>query len=242
MKRLAALLFALAAASCGDRQPTVANQAVVAPTPTQTAERNSAQRLAAAVRAAFPKGNLVAFDDQPARKFDEHKLVDAAFGPVLVSNGYMPGETMSHAPGGLIAIHYLDEKDGSFTVRHGFPKIYELGSFGRLSEWSVSAKFSDVPTVYAKGGGTFQGYTCSGFKLIELQPRGPIEVADVRDGYDDSGAVEAGAQSIEGKIADIVKGKAFRVRYGGTRSFAERYTRRGDRYAIDGGRTQLPEC
>ena len=241
MKRLAAFLFALAA-GCGDREPTALANQEIAPTPAPAAGRDPAQRLAAAVRAAFPRGELAAFDDEPAREFDEHKLVDTPFGPVLVSNGHMPEAAMSHAPGGLIAIHYLDENDSGFAVRSGFPKTYELGSFGRLGEWAVSEKFSDFPTVYAQGGGTFQGYSCGRFKLIELQPRGPIEVADVPDGYDDSGAVEAGAQSIEGKIADIVKGKAFTVRYGGTRSFAERYTRRGDRYAIDGGRTQLPEC
>jgi hypothetical protein len=240
----AAALLALAVGGCGgDPQPdAVANRTAPAAMATPTPKPDTAQRLAAAVRAACPKGELVSLDDAPARKYDEHKLIDASFGPVLVSNGHMPDETASHAPGGLIAIHYLEERDGAFAVKPGFPKTYELGSFGHLSEWAVSDKFSDLPTVYAQGGGTFQGYTCSGFDLIELQPGGPALVAEIHDGYDNGGAAESGAQSIVGKIADVVKGKGFTMRFSGTRSFAERYTKRGGRYVIEGGPSQLPEC
>lgn len=236
-----ALAVPLVLAGCGSQQPAPP-AAAPSPTPAAAPSPDARHRLSAAVRAAFPKGELVSFDDQPARQYGEHRLVDAPFGPVLVSNGSMPDETASHAPGGVIAIHYLVERDGGFALRPGYPKTYETGSLGHLSEWSVSDRFTDLPMVYAEGGGTFQGYTCAGFELIELRPEGPMVVAEVNDAYDDGGAVESGAQSIEGKIGDIVKGRSFTMHYSGTSRFDERYVRQGGKYAVQGGPSRMPTC
>ncbi|MES2442064.1 MAG: hypothetical protein V4574_04475 [Pseudomonadota bacterium] len=239
MKRRLALAAMLALGGCGS-QPAAPPAATASPTPVASPYPDAKHQLAAAVRAAFPKGNLVSFDDQPARQYDEHRLVDTPFGPVLVSSGFMPDA--SHAPGGMIAIHYLVERDGGFALRPGYPKTYETGSFGRLGEWSVSDRFGDLPMVYAEGGGTFQGYTCARAKLIELRPEGPAEVADIPTVYDNAGAVEQGGEAIEGKIAGIVKGKGFTVRYTGSRRFEERYLRVGNRFELQGGPSRMPSC
>jgi len=205
-----------------------------------TAERDARAQLAAAVAAAFPRGTLVAIGDKPPRLFDDHRLIEAPFGPVLVSHGYVPNA--AHVDAGAIAVQYLaPDKDG-FTLVRDFPEAIEVGSSGELSDWSVSDKFSDLPVIQAEGGGTWQGYTCSYAVLSELTPHGPVELARIQTAYDDSGAKEAGAVSLDGRIADIVKGKGFTVRYGGTRSFVERYVRRGDRFVREGGKSQVPEC
>jgi hypothetical protein len=204
------------------------------------AAREAKAQLAAAVTAAFPRGTLISSGDRPPRLFDDHRLIEAPFGPVLVSHGYVPNA--AHVDAGAIAVHYLAPAEDGFALVRDFPEAVEVGSSGELSDWSVSDKFSDLPVIQAEGGGTWQGYTCSYAVLSELTPRGPIELARIQTAYDDSGAKETGAQSIEGKIGEIAKGKSFVVRYGGTRSFVERYVRRGDRFVREGGKSQVPEC
>ena len=51
--------------------------------------------------------------------------------------------------------------------------------------------------------------------------------------YEDS--TRAGGESIEGKIADIVPGQSFAVRFSGSREFTSTYVRRGGRYVLASG-------
>jgi hypothetical protein len=81
---------------------------------------------------------------------------------------------------------------------------------------------------------------------VALTPKGAVEVADFQTAYDNSGNVtgEDGtkALSIEGKIGDIVRNAGFTLHYSGTRSFDERYRWQGNRFVLQGGKTQVPEC
>ncbi len=235
MRRSAALLLpALLLAGCGGNEAPKS-----APTPTPSASPapavDPAARLAAAVKAAFPEGLK-----QGPITFEDSKLVDTGFGPVLVSHGYV--RDAAHVDAGTIAVTYLDAEGTGFKVRKSFPKAAESGSFGDLAEWSVSDKFLDRPVVYVEGGGTWQGYTCSYTTLVALNPEGPKEVASFQSVYSNGGAVEDNAQTIEGKIADIHKGQDFTVKFTGTRSFAERYLWKDGKYQREGGESQVPTC
>jgi hypothetical protein len=235
MSRAAALLLpALMLAGCGGNQapkPAPTPSPSVAATPAV----DPALRLAAAVKAAWPEGVK-----QGPITFDDNKLIDTAFGPVLVSHGHV--RDAAHVDAGTIAVHYLEAQGTGFRVRQSFPKAAESGSFGDLAEWSVSDKFLDQPVIYVEGGGTWQGYTCSFTSLVALLPEGPREVASFQSLYDDGGAVEDKAQSIRGKIADIHKQQDFTVKFTGTRSFAEHYVWRGGKYQREGGASQVPTC
>lgn len=236
MRRAAALLLpASLLAGCGGNQ---AQKPAPTPSPSVAATTpavDPAARLAAAVKAAFPEG-----PNQGPVTFDDSKLVDTGFGPVLVSHGHV--RDAAHVDAGTIAVTYLDADGAGFRVRKSFPKAAESGSFGDLAEWSVSDKFLDRPVVYVEGGGTWQGYTCSYTTLVALNPEGPKEVASFQSVYDDGGAVEDKAQSIRGKIGAIRKGVDFTVRFEGTRSFAERYVWRNGKYQREGGESQVPTC
>ncbi|WP_249341268.1 MULTISPECIES: hypothetical protein [unclassified Sphingomonas] len=237
MRRAAAILMpALALAGCGGDE---ARKPAPAPTPEAGASAapapDPAARLAAAVHAAWPEGVK-----QGPVTFDDNKLIDTGFGPVLVSHGHVPDA--AHADGGTIAVTYLDPDGAGFRVRKSFPKALETGSFGDLAEWSVSGEFLDQPVIHAEGGGTWQGYTCSVTTLVVLRPDGPMEVANFPSLYDDSGAVADGARSIQGKIVEIRKQQGFVVKFEGTRSFAERYVWRGGKYRREGGESQIPTC
>jgi len=235
MRAPAALLLpALMLAGCGGNQ---AQKPAPTPTPSASATpvADPAARLAAAVKAAWSEGVK-----QGPITFDDNKLIDTAFGPVLVSHGHVPDA--AHVDGGTIAVTYLDAEGVGFRVRKRFPKAAESGSFGDLAEWSVSDKFLDRPVIYVEGGGTWQGYTCSVTTLVELRPDGPVEIVSFPSLYDDGGAVEDKAQSIQGKIGDIRKGRDFVVKFEGTRSFAERYLWQDGKYRRQGGESQVPTC
>lgn len=214
------------------------------PTPTATSDIASLapdERLAAAVRAAFPNGPTANGDDGQHYVFDTSRLVDAPFGPVLVSEGRVPD--FSHADGGRLDITYLAPAGERYVATRRFPAAAEAGSMGQMTEWSVSNRFSDLPVIYAEGGFSGQGYTCGTTSLVELRPEGVATVATFQDSYSNDGAADGDADRIEGKIRDIVPNRSFTVHFTGTRTFDRRYVRVGDRYRLVGGADdRLPQC
>jgi hypothetical protein len=236
--RVATLLLAALLAGCGTAERAASdNRSATGPTPVASP---AADRLAAAIAAAWPKGITMPTESpQDSFVYDDHKLIDTGFGPVLVSHGHIPDG--AHATAGAIDIFYLEPAGAGFRVHRAFPKVVELGSMGDFSEWSITDKFTDLPVVYVEGGGIWQGYVCNYTRLVELRPAGPAKIADFQTDYDNKGAVGDEGESYEGKIADISKGKAFTVRYQGTRSFTERYVRRGGNFQL-GGESRVPGC
>lgn len=218
--------------------PTPSVSPTALPSPAASPSPDAAMRLARAVAAAFPSGTRFP-RDYNALEFGDHRLIDAPFGPVLISHGQI--EDAGHSDAGTIRVDYLTERDGRFTVVRSFPKVLELGSMGDLSDWSVSDRFTNLPVIVAEGGGTWQGYSCSMTALAELRPDGPVEVASIHSGYDNGGAVEGAVTSAEGKIVDVVRNKGFTVRYTGSMAFDERYVWRDGRFVLD-GKSRVPEC
>lgn len=214
-------------------EPAPSPSASAAPTPTPTATPDPAARLAAATRAAFPAGPAGQTDSGSRIDYQPGTLVDAPFGPVLVSEGRVADA--AHVDSGYVGAFYLRADGTGFALAKAYPEAVKSGSFGQMSEIAVSAKFSDLPVVYAQGGGTWQGYTCSWTTLTELRPEGPAELVSFMDSYSNEGAVEDGGESTSGKIADIVPGRSFNVRFTGSRTFTASYVRRGNRYVLEGG-------
>ncbi len=75
--------------------------------------------------------------------------------------------------------------------------------------------------------------------LVELQPTGPVKLADFLDSYDDGGAAVGQPQSSQGKIIKIVPDQSFTVRFTGTRAFEARYVRVGNAYRVEGGEANM---
>jgi hypothetical protein len=171
------------------------------------------------------------------------RLVQAAFGPVLVSEGEI--RDAPHVSAGRIAVSYLRPEGDHFAVARHFPEAVVTGSSGHVGKWSVSPRFSDWPVIAAEGGSTWQGYTCSVLTLTELRPAGPAEIASVPLSYDDGGAREdeSEATKIEGKLINIVKGESFDVVYSGSQAFSDHYVRTPTGYALaGGGKSRMPTC
>ncbi|WNO53063.1 hypothetical protein [Stakelama saccharophila] len=161
---------------------------------------------------------------------------------ILISETGM--EDGCHGCSGSLGVHYLkpDGEDG-LTVTGSWPDAIDGSSWGRPpAQWRVSRKFADVPVVYATGGGTFQGYTCSVATLTRLGPDGPRAMVSIPLGYDDSGAVISDTRTkLDGKIVNIVPGKRFDVHYTGTETFTDHYVRQGDRYVAQ-GKLRMQSC
>jgi hypothetical protein len=206
----------------------------------------AADQAAAAFHAAFGKGDAVVLKKQgPLKetvKYTPGDVVQTPFGPVLLS----PGEVAdaSHASAGKLAIVYLKPSATGFDVAKRFVPAAEIGSFGKLVDFSVSRSFGDFPVVTVNGAGNWQGYSCSATSLIELAPEGPRLMATVPMTYDDSGA--AGGKrptQINGRIENIKPGKSFDVVYFGSNEFTERYVRQASAYVLaSGGQSRVQKC
>ena len=204
-------------------------------------------QAAAAFRAAFGRsGSVILRRQGPMQetvKYTSGRLIEAPFGPVLISEGKVLEP--AHASSGKIAAVYLKRSPRGFAVLKSFVPATESGSFGILEGWAVSRAYGPLPVVAVSGGGTWQGYTCGVTTLLELAPDKPKELVTVALYYDDAGTVTKGkrATTITGRIARIVPGKSFDVIYSGSRHFTERYVRNGDTYVLPGhAETRMPLC
>ena len=230
-------VLALILASC-------AIPAAAKPAPAPAPEKPTA----AAFHAAFGKGESVLLKKQgqlkETIKYTPGELVQAPFGPVLLS----PGEVQdaSHVNSGKLAIVYLKRSEKGFEVLRKFVPAAEAGSFGKIVDWSVSRSFGDYPVVTLNGAGNWQGYKCSSTTLVELRPEGPRQLATLPMTYDDSEAAAGKkATQITGSIDNIQPGKSFEISYFGfgSKDFKDRYVRKGDAYVLaTGGKSKMQTC
>lgn len=191
-------------------------------------------RLDLAETAAFPAGRRFTTPEGSRIEYEPGMLIDTPFGPVLVSQGSVPDA--AHVESGHVGIFYLAPQGRGYRVVKSLPDAIQSGSFGQMSSLSVSNKFATLPMVFAQGGGTWQGYSCSWTSLTELQPGGPVEVANFLDSYSNGGAIVDGdSEETTGTIVNIVKDKSFDVRFTGARSFTAHYVRQGGKYVLQGG-------
>jgi len=230
-------VLALILASC-------AIPAAAKPAPAPAPEKPTA----AAFHAAFGKGESVLLKKQGQLKenvkYTPGELVQAPFGPVLLSLGEV--QDASHVNSGKLAIVYLKRSEKGFEVLRKFVPAAEAGSFGKIVDWSVSRSFGDYPVVTLNGAGNWQGYKCSSTTLVELRPEGPRQLATLPMTYDDSEAAAGKkATQITGSIDNIQPGKSFEISYFGfgSKDFKDRYVRKGDAYVLaSGGKSKMQTC
>jgi hypothetical protein len=162
------------------------------------------------------------------------RLLHVPFGPVLLTSTVNKEDC--DACTGAIGIFYLDQHGATFTVRKRWPKAVTGWGRGEPPDWQISEKFTTFPAIYATGTFMGQGLACDGATLTELRPEGPAQADFIGLSYSNQGMVDpddpgaAHLQQLEGKIANIVKGKSFAVQATGTATFAEHYVMRGTRF------------
>jgi hypothetical protein len=211
-----------------------------------TAAWGAEKPVAAAFHAAFGKSDSIVLKKQGQLKenvkYTPGELVQAPFGPVLLSPGEV--EDASHVNSGKLAVFYLKSSAKGFEVVKRFVPAAQTGSFGKIVDWSVSRSFGDNPVVMVNGAGNWQGYACSVTTLLELGPDGPKQLVTVPMTYDNS---QAGGKDklkqFTGRIDNIKPGKSFDVIYFGSKDFTDHYVRTGDTYAIgSGAKSRMETC
>ena len=236
----APMAFALALAACNS-QP---EGNFTAPEPDNAALQNDTApapgNVDAAVQAAF--GDKPVYDTENEHyALSDHKLVEAPFGPVLVSEG--TAQDAAHASGGLISAIYLKQDGAGYSVAHRYPKAVETGSFGEVGSWKIRDDMLDLPVIEAIGGGTWQGYHCEFTDLVELAPDGPKTLVSFQSAYSNKGAVTDDGTDVAGKIAKVTPGQSFTVHFSGSRSFDATYKLVNGKYELQGGADkQLDGC
>ena len=206
--------------------------ALVAPVAAQTNVR-----LAEAQRAAWgrPGSTTYRLDNENVR-FSGGRLLQTRFGPVLVAEGKVG--TFSHVSPGRVGAFYLTRTPRGLARGRAFEGAVTGGSMGGIGEWSVSTAFAANPVIYAEGGSTGQGITCSFTTLTELTPAGPVEMARFQSYFGD---MNASRRETTGKIANIARDRSFDVIYTGARPGRVRFVRQGGKYRPQ-GRVPLAGC
>ena len=232
------------AASAPQPQNVQANAVEPAP-PSGIRTRPAAEQLRAAFRTAFGSDRSASRTSEGARiTYTPGGLRWIGPRAVLVSAGRSDQDC--HACSGAIAVHYLEADGDGFRVTGEWLDAGGGAGWGQPPEWRFSTALSDQPMLETSSGGMWQGCSIAGTAFYEFAPGGPREVASVRTHYSNEGAIvpESGeaAQSIEGVIRNVVKGRSFDVVYTGTERFTERYVRRGGRYGIASGESRMPGC
>jgi hypothetical protein len=260
--RFFSILGALAFSGCSAAEPGEANRhtihgssmvngkktKTVAPTASgqppalrKSYEVVTGSKVADAASVAFPSGKFVTDADGVRWTFANHQLILTGFGYVLVSEGKANEADYGHVTSGRLDITYLSRSGADLYVKKRYPEAVQVGSFGAMSEWSISPKFGDFPVVYAAGGFTGQGVTEGCTVLTELTSSGPIMIAAIPDSYSSPDLYGAKAQEAEGKIQNIDPNKSFEVRYSGSAKGTRAYVRQGSKY-VPRGKPVLDHC
>lgn len=210
-----------------------------------------------AVPAGTPAAFEVAFEDATRNEAvrqhgdDSYTFVPLHLIPLsntkvaLVSTG--ASDCTGHACSGVNAVHYLDHDEGPpkypYTRTGEWLDVGATGTFGNpATSWGWTDAIAAAPVLYTEGGGVWQGHACSFAALTELTPAGPVEIASFPVRYSNSGAVEKGVVTLDGRIVAAERGRSFTISYSGTQSFEERYVKGSEgKYAL-AGKSRVPGC
>lgn len=172
--------------------------------------------------------------------YEGGRLLVTRFGPVLVAEGHV--KDFGAPSPGRVGAFYLKRTATGYARGRAFESAVTGGGMGGIGEWGISAKLAANPVIYAEGGSTGQGITCSYTQLVELTPAGPVKLADFQSAFVNDGGMGKQVSTI-GKIANIAPGRSFDVVFTGTRPGRDHYVRQGVRYVrAGGGKPHLNSC
>jgi hypothetical protein len=216
----------------------ITNQVAQEPIPPAKA-LPAAEQLALAFRTAFgANGEVRRSVGEQTYVYQAERLEWLGNRAMLISLGRNVEDC--HACGGTMAIHYLSPEGDGLRVSGAWLENPPSGSFGAPpGEIAINRELTDNPIVYATGGSTNQGYTCSVAWLVELRRDGPVTSGPIPISYSNTGAVmeDTGRtmggdplRELQGRIANVRRGQSFDVAFTGAEQFTETYSYRGGRF------------
>ena len=167
--------------------------------------------------------------DEAVYTYDKGKVVWTEFGPILIAEG--TGDEPYPVALGTLGIFYLRELAGpKLEVVRRWPDAVVGSIMANPPQWKIRQDITDRLMIESTAGGVWQGYACDSTTLTELTPDGPKSLVTFDSHYDSSGAVEDGAQTFDGAIANVVRNRSFDVRFTGTRTVTQHFVRKGAGY------------
>jgi hypothetical protein len=215
--------------------PPVVNEVQPAPEPA-IRSRPASEQLAAAFATAFG-GRATRTVDEAEIRFRPGSLTWIGNRAVLVSNGTNSEEC--HACAGMVAVHYLTPEGDGFRSAGEWLTV-ATDDYGRPPDWRISSELTGRPALRVENGGGNQGIFCNFTSYYDLSGARPTEIARVQTGYANEG--EEGGFELEGRIANVRRGRSFDAVYTGYESFTETYRFRGSRFVNDVRESRVPGC
>jgi hypothetical protein len=158
------------------------------------------------------------------------RLLDLPFGPVLLTVSRI--NEACHACAGTVDAIYLRENGDGLEVVKRYPELLTAG-WGEGPKYQVTDKFTRFPALYFENMDGGQGYWCGGAQLVELTPTGPVTSDYINTFFSDADAIvdnDRPARELDGKIANIRKGRSFDMMATGSEKLTEHYVFRNGRY------------
>ncbi len=196
-------------------------------------------QLADAQRAAWGRPGSTTYRlDNENVVYEGGRLLQTRFGPVLVAEGRV--KDFGAPSPGRVGAFYLKRTPTGFARGRSYEAAVTGGGMGGIGEWGINTRLAANPVIYAEGGSTGQGITCSYTQLVELTPAGPVKLVQFQSYFGRDNGIDP-KREITGRIANIVPGRSFDVVFTGNRAGRDRYVKRGARYVL-AGRPTLDGC
>ena len=241
--RFSAIATALLLVACG---PSAApNKAAAA---TQAPGKDEGQKLAAeqptpdgrsdsqhndlevASKAALGSMNGFKKDDVDGTIVKAERLVKLPFGFALITSE--TAEDGDRARYGSLGIYYLRREGDGFKLIGSWPGIVRGTHRGQVPQrWSVTTKFTHYPAVYSETEHGNQGMYCGDGQIVELKPTGP-ESSTFWFWSEQLALFGQKGHHLNGRIADIRRGKSFDVIVSGTSRFTEHYIYKAGKFVL----------
>jgi hypothetical protein len=207
---------------------------VVLPQPTTAIPiRSPAERLADAFEAATGHRSTFSQDvDGEIITTRPVRIIELPFGPALLTKREI--KDGCHACTGAIGVYYLKEQGNATIVTGRWPKAIEGWGWGAApSKWSLTDKFTALPSIYAAGGYMGQGVIEESATITELRPDGPVTSDVIGTGFSDEGAIvdnERAPCVVEGRIGNVYKDRSFDVIVTGSVRAVDHYVNRSGKF------------
>jgi hypothetical protein len=182
--------------------------------------------LQPAFRAAFGADAPAPHDiERPGGKkavmlFSPHLIADLGGGRVALISTGAPAPTDCQDCGGAVAVHYLRQANGEFTVEGQWFDEGPLAASGDLPVTRVRADLFAHPALEDEFTGRNQGCESASVNLFELAPGGPVlrarNIVTARSNIAMGGVRVGPMVDDNANILPEVKGRHFRVEYRGT--------------------------
>ena len=162
---------------------------------------------------------------------------------VLISPATPSGDCPDCA--GTVAVHYLTPSADSFQVSGSWPQAVSGARWNTAPRWRMTNAFTTLPAIWEEGRNRGDNCVAGSATLTELTPAGPVQSGPIPTYYKSSGGLKGllvGDTEIIGHASNIQKDVSFDVTYSGDKALTETWVKQGDRFVVQGGTSQVPDC